>query len=192
MRQLTLADLANHGEVLDTQITLCEDRLAELDRQTTEIPLTIDRVFRVASLSPELETVVAEQDLLKATASSCELTSPAYGRVGVYRRQAGEFVSKGETLVEIYDSERPYVLVSVSLAQISDFSIGRHVRVAFDGTPTRKPLEGVVSDVISDAERNADAAVTPGAAMARVRITPVGRIWPTPPTGATALVQLLP
>jgi multidrug resistance efflux pump len=110
----------------------------------------------------------------------------------VYRRQPGEFVSKGETLVEIYDSERPYVLVSVSLAQISDFSIGRHVRVAFDGTPTRKPLEGIVSDVISDAERNADAAATPGAAMARVRITPVGRIWPTPPTGATALVQLLP
>jgi len=192
MRQLTLADLANHEEVLDTQIALCEDRLAELDLQTTELPSTIDRVFRVASLTSELETVIAEQDRLNAVEPSCELTSPAYGRVGVYRRQPGEYVSKGESLVEIYDSERPYVLASISLAQMSDFTIGRRVRVAFEGTPTRKPLEGIVSDVISDAERNADAAASPGAAMARVRITPVGRLWPTPPAGATALVHLLP
>jgi hypothetical protein len=75
---------------------------------------------------------------------------------------------------------------------MSKYTVGRHVRVAFDGTPTRKPLEGVIADVISEAERNADAASAPGAATARLRITPVGRLWPTPPAGATAVVQLLP
>jgi multidrug resistance efflux pump len=192
MRQLALADAANHEEVLDTQIALCEDRLAELDRRTTELPPAIDRLFRVDSLTTQLTEVAAEQERLNTSETASQVASPAYGRVGVYRRQPGEFVAAGETLVEIYDSERPYVLVSVSLEQMSDYKVGRHVRVAFDGTPTRKPLEGVISDVISEAERNADAASAPGAVTARLRITPVGRLWPTPPAGATALVQLLP
>lgn len=192
MRQLALADLANHEEVLDTQVALCEDRLAELDRLTAALPTTVNRVCRIESLQAELEAAIAEQDQLEKTEASCQVVSPAYGRIGVYRRQPGDLVSEGETLVEIHDSERPYVLATISLAQLSDFAVGRHVRVAFEGTPTRKPLEGVVADVISDAEVSADAATAPGAAMAQVRITPVGRLWPTPPAGATTLVQPLP
>jgi multidrug resistance efflux pump len=191
MRQLTLADLANHEEVLDTQITLCEDRLAELDHLAAELPGTVNRAFRIDFLQAELEAATAERDRLESMEASRQLVSPAYGRVGVYRRQPGDLVSEGETLVEIHDAERPYVLATISLSQLGDFSIGRHVRVAFEGSPTRKPLEGVVANVISDAERSADAATAPGAAMAQIRITPIGRLWPTPPAGATALVQPL-
>jgi multidrug resistance efflux pump len=192
MRQLAFADPANHEEVLDRQIRLCEDRLAELDRLTSALPTTINRACQIETLHAELDAAHAEQDRLESLEASCQLVSPAYGRIGVYRRQPGDLVSKGETLVEIHDSDRPYVLATISLAQLPDFAIGRHVRVAFAGTPTRKPLEGVVADVISDAEVSADAATAPGAAMAQIRITPVGRLWPTPPAGATTLVQPLP
>ena len=57
--------------------------------------------------------------------------------------------------MEIHDAERPYVLATVSLSQLADYSIGRHVRVAFEGTPTRKPLEGVVADLSHSEPRNA-------------------------------------
>jgi multidrug resistance efflux pump len=190
-RQLELADVANHEEVLNTQITLCEDRLAELDRLKAALPASIESSLRIDAMRAELATVSARCDELQNAAESFTIGSPAYGRVGVFRKRPGDFVSAGETMVEVFDAERPYVLVSLPVSGPCELAIGQHVRVAFQGLATRKPLEGVVADVVSDAERTADVAAGPGAATACVRITPVGRLWPTPPAGATAYVTAL-
>ena len=44
----------------------------------------------------------------------------------------------------------------------------REVVVAFEGVESKKPLSGVVAEVRSDAEVEADSAVTPGAVAARM------------------------
>ncbi len=191
-RRLELADVANHEEVLNTQIALCEDRLAELDRLQSSLRESIERAHRIGGIKGELAAVTSELSALENAADSYKIASPAYGRVGVYRRHVGDFASAGETLVEVFDAERPYVLLTIPVADMAELAAGRHVRVAFEGIKTRKPLEGVVAEVISDAERDADIAAGPGAATAKVRVTPVGRLWPTPPAGATAFVQPLP
>src|SRR5690606_7650109 len=149
LRRLGIADADNHTEVLNTQITLCEERLAELDRLKSELPEQIERSFGVDRIRDDLEAIEQRLESAKADDAKFSPKSPAFGRVGVYRRSEGEFVSAGETLVEIFDSERPYVLVTVPVSKLVELTSGRRVRVEFEGIRTRKPLEGVVAEVTS-------------------------------------------
>ena len=191
MRQLGLADASNHEEVLDTQIALCEERLAELDSLQKALPGQIERSCGVDRIEAELAEIDSQIAALQEATQPIVITSPAYGRVGVYRRPSGAFMASGETLVEIFDSERPYILLTVPISKLRELTAGRRVLVKFEGITTRKSLEGTVASVTSEAERDAEAALAPGSAQAQVKITPAGRIWPTPPAGSTVRVYLL-
>lgn len=189
-RQIQISDAVNHEQVLNAQVALCEERLARLDLLKGEVPSQVESALGIVHLRSDLAAIEAQIAEVESRDQSIKIPSPAYGRVGIYRREIGEFVSAGETLVEVFDSERPYILLTVPVSELDVLTPGREVRVEFEGIETRKPLRGVVADVASEAERNADAAVTPGTIVAQVRVTPVGRVWPTPPPGATAEVHL--
>jgi len=187
-RRIELADARNHDEVLGAQITLCEDRLAELERAFGALPGQLDRAHEVDRLRADLASLDGAIGQAEKSESYLLLASPAHGRVGVYRRKAGDVVAAGETIVQVFDAERSYVLVTVSLADARRFVPGGRVGVAFEGIASRKPLSGRIVEVTSEAEVDADSAVAPGTLSARVRIAPAGRLWPAVPPGTTALV----
>jgi multidrug resistance efflux pump len=186
--RLKLSEAANEEEVLDTQIALCDDRLAEIERSIGDLPARIGRALGTERLRADLTAVEERIAAAAEKETAVPVSSPAHGRVGVYRRKAGELVATGETIVEVFDAERPYVLVTVPLAEARRLEAGRRVRVEFEGMPTRKELEGRVADASSEAERDADAATVPDATAVQVRIVPAGRLWPVPPPGTTAVV----
>ncbi|MGC1276491.1 MAG: HlyD family efflux transporter periplasmic adaptor subunit [Planctomycetaceae bacterium] len=188
--RIEISDAVNHEQVLNAQVALCEERLARLDSLKDGIPSQVERSLGIDRLRSDLVAINAKLAEIEAGDKSTEILSPAYGRVGIYRRKVGEFAAAGETLVEVFDAERPYILLTVPISELAVLTPGREVRVEFEGIETRKPLKGVVADVASEAERNADAAVAPGTVVAQVRVKPVGRIWPTPPPGATADIHL--
>jgi multidrug resistance efflux pump len=190
LRQLELADATNHEEVLGAQILLCEERLAALDRLQDALPGHFEHSLGIDRLRRDLSSAEEALKEIAANENRIACLSPAYGRVGIYRKQPGDFVAAGQTLVEIFDIEQPYLLLTVPLSELATLTPGRRVRVVFEGISTRKPLEGVVATVASDADRNAEAAAAPGAVMAQVRVTPSGRIWPVPPTGTA--VRIIP
>ena len=190
LRQVEFSEVTNHEQVLDTQIALCEERLARIETLKAGIASQTRQSMGLDGIQSDLEGVNAALEALEGGADRTTIASPAYGRVGVYRRSVGDFVSQGETLVEVFDAERPYSLVTVPIGELARLTPGRTATIEFEGIETRKALKGVVADILSEAERNADAAIVPGAAVAHVRVTPMGRLWPTPPPGATAHVQL--
>lgn len=189
-RRMAIAEAANEEQVLNTQIALCEERLEQIELLKNAIPDQVARSLGVDGLTAELAAIEASLNDAAASETSAVVASPAYGRVGIYRCEAGERVARGATLVEVFDAERPYILLTVPISALSELPPGRVVRVKFEGITTRKPLAGVVADVASEAERYADAATLPGSVVAQVKVKPVGRIWPTPPPGSTAVVSL--
>lgn len=188
--RLQVADAINHEEVLQTQIQLCEDRLAKLDLLQASLPTRIEDSYDISRLETELADLRTKYEAAKAAESERDIVSPAYGRVGVWRQDVGEFASAGQTVVEIFDAERPFVLLRVPVSELLELTVGREVRVEFQGISTKKALEGVVHEIRSDAERDADSAIAPGATEALVRIIPTGRLWPAAPPGTTARVYL--
>ncbi len=183
-----LADLRNHEEVLKTQIALCEDRLAELDQSIADVPRQVDSVLEVDRLREDLAATEAALAQATKTHAATSVVSPAHGRLGVYRRGVGETAAAGETLVQIFDARRPFVLLTLGLEDVRRINVGQKVAVEFAGIPSRKPLSGKVVEIVSEAERDAESATTPGLLTARVRIIPAGRLWPDVPPGTTALV----
>lgn len=188
-RRLNLADALNHEEVLGTQVALCEDRLAELERSIAELPAQLDRAFEVDRLRSDLAAVEGRLKEAEQAETGAEIVSPAHGRVGVYRKKPGDAVVAGETVVQVFDAERTFVLLTVGLKEAARLAPGTRVGVEFEGVETKKPLFGTVAEVASEAEIEADAATTPGTLSARVRIAPAGRLWPVVPPGTTALVR---
>lgn len=188
-RRLSLADARNHEEVLGAQIALCEDRLAGLDRSIAELPRQLESAFEVDRLRNDLAAVEGRLKEASEAETGTAVVSPAHGRVGVYRRRPGEVVAAGETLVQVFDTERTFVLLTVGLSEAARLVPGTRVGVEFEGVPTRKPLSGTVVEVTSEAEVEAEAATTPGTLSARVRIAPAGRLWPVISPGTTALVR---
>ena len=188
--RLEIAEAINHGDVLQTQIQLCEDRLSKLDTLQSSLANTIEGSFGVARLKAELASIAARRKAASTGESAVEITSPAYGRIGVWRSEVGDQIIAGQTLVEIFDAERPFVFLRVPVSELLELTVGRKVRVEFAGISTKKALAGVVEEIRSEAELDADSARAPGASEAIVRIAPTGRLWPTPPPGTTARVYL--
>lgn len=186
--RLELAEAVNQYEVLQAQIRLCEDRLSGLEALQKRLPETLSDSLGIARMRAERAELEKQQAELKTAQQTRPVLSPAHGHVGIWRCKAGEYVAQGQTVVEIFDSQRPFVLLEVPVSELLDLTIGREVRVEFEGISTERPLSGVVSRVSSEAERDAEAAVAPGAVTASIAVTPVGRIWPTPPAGTTARV----
>ncbi len=188
--RLELAESVNQYEVLQAQIQLCEDRLAGLEALQKRLPETLSNSLGIARMKSEHAELEKRQAELKSIQQTSPVLSPAHGQVGIWRCEAGEYVAEGQTVVEIFDSQRPYVLLDVPVSELLDLTIGRKVRVEFEGVSTERSLSGVVSRISSEAERNAEAAAAPGAVTASIAITPIERLWPIPPIGTTARVFL--
>lgn len=191
-RRLELADLTNHEEVLDAQIALCDDRIAELEKLQESLAKQINHSCHVETLTDELNQLRLRRSELESSPKTLTANSPAHGRVGIYRKQLGDYVAAGETIVEVFDAERPYLLMTVPISSVREFPVQSRVRVEIEGIKTRKPLEGCVTDVILDSERDADSATSPGASLATIRVSPVGRLWPLASPGMAAIIRPIP
>jgi multidrug resistance efflux pump len=172
----------NAAEVLDAQISLCDQRLDDLRQLSARLPY---KVKQAAGLDRARNTLqAAEQELtrLEMQPHRVTLSAPSYGVVGVFRKAVGTSIVRGETVVELLDLDRPFLIVKVPSAQLHRFALGFEVTLQFPGDVKRS---GRVTSI--PPQTNADAT-SPGDAPIAVRIDPTGKLWPRVPVGSAVKV----
>ena len=172
----------NALEVATTQLQLCDQRLVELDKLKQQLPGSIARAAGVDRLELELAEASEKLNELQARSAEIPLRAPEYGKVGVYRKQAGDRVATGQMIVEILDQERRCVAVQVPSRELSIVAAGAAVELEFPGGEARA---GVVEAIAPQAmvTREDDALVT-------LRINPTEKLWPEVPAGSAVEVTV--
>lgn len=173
---------ASAAEAIAAQIALCEQRLAELK----DLDQKLEQQVRV---SLGVDTAEAQQRLAAAAIpaeladpAALTVTSPSYGVLGIFRKQPGERIAAGETLVQILDDDRRSIDVEVPSWAAVSFAPGRTVRLEF---PSRAERTGVIADIPPQTAAPTDAD---GDAPVKLTISPVGKTWPQIPIGSRVLV----
>jgi multidrug resistance efflux pump len=174
---------ATAAEALASQISLCERRLEQL----RILDQSLDRQIRQAhgiDAAEERCRLAAEALAAEETSQlSTTVTSPSYGLIGVFRKQPGDLVEPGETLVQILDDDRRSIEVEVPSWALVHFSAGKTVHLGFPGGDRRT---GIVSSIPPQTSRpDADAT---GDVPVRLTIEPSGKLWPMTPIGSRVLV----
>ena len=184
-----MAEQMNEEEVLATQLALCEDRLQSLATSKSSLNSEIAASLGIERLTLELSNVAAQLNALEMAPALRELSSQVHGRVGIYRHAVGDRLLPGETLVEVFDNQRPYVLLSVDLRQASRLNVGQQVELRFDQVEERKPFFGVVAQAVAASEQYSDTAGAENSVNVEIHLTPVGRLWPTVLPGTRVTVR---
>jgi multidrug resistance efflux pump len=172
----------NAAEVLDAQITLCDQRLAELRQLSARLP---NKVKQAAGLERARNTLqAAEQELtrLEMQPQRVTLSAPSFGVVGVFRQAVGTSVVRGATIVELLDLDRPFLIVKVPSVQLHRFAPGVEVTIQFPGDVKRS------GRVTSIPPQTYTETTSPDDAPIAVRIDPTGKLWPRVPVGSAVEV----
>ena len=172
----------NALEVATTQLQLCDQRLAELERLKQQLPESLARAAGVDRLQAELAEATAKLNELQARSAETTLRAPEYGKVGVYRKAAGDQVAAGETVVEILDQERRCVAVQVPSRKLPIVKAGTAVELRFPGGEARTGIVQAIPPQAT-ATREDDAVVA-------LRIDPTEKLWPEAPAGSSVEVTV--
>lgn len=173
-------------QALTSQITLCEQRLSELRTLEQGLESQI-RLSHGVQAAEERKRIAREQAAITDDPLACTaVTSPGYGLAGLPKKQKGDMVHPGETLIQILDDDRRTVEVDIPSQSAVLFHSGQKVRLEFPGREERLGIVASVSPQTGDAmtafpEANGDAPV-------RLSIEPAGKLWPTVSIGSRVLV----
>lgn len=171
------------AEALDSQIELCEQRLAELRHLDSLLDSQIRTSHGVDRAEEEYrlaaEAAAAEAD---NAPSGIAVASPGYGLVGLFHRQPGDRVEAGEVLVQILDDDRRSIEVEVPSAVVNRFQPGEPITLKFPGAELRTgTISAIPPQTSADRGEATDAVIT-------LAIEPTGRLWPHVPIGSQVLV----
>ncbi|MFO0919780.1 MAG: HlyD family efflux transporter periplasmic adaptor subunit [Planctomycetaceae bacterium] len=173
---------AGAAQALATQIELCEQRLEDLRTLDQQLETQIRTSFGVDA-AEELARQASDELAASESAPETTVVSPAYGIVGQFRKQAGDLVENGETLVQILDDERWTVDVEVPSWAAVKFSMNQHVQLEFPGKEMRT---GVVTEI--PPQTLASNEHVAGDVLVRLTIGSYGKVWPSVPVGSKVLV----
>jgi hypothetical protein len=95
----------------------------------------------------------------------------------VYQVQAGDHVPAHGAIVQIFDEDRPHVVVDVPSDRIAEFQPGKTLRLVFPGD---REASGKIEAIPPQTSR-VDAE---GRAVVSVLVVPRGKIWPAVPFGS--------
>lgn len=164
-------------ETLTTQVTLCEERLAELKKLQESLAERIRISAGVELAQTRLEQAEADRAALAAQAEELTIKAPAYGTLGSWRKQPGDAVAAGETIVSVFDEQQRYLVASIPARDTAWMTAGAIVTVEFPGVGFRQGrLAPLPPQLLSDDQ-------TAGEVCLAVRIEPTGRLWPALPYG---------
>jgi biotin carboxyl carrier protein len=183
-------DAQNAAEAHTVQLKLCEQRLTELDALKTQLPGEIERAAGVDVVTARLTQAVEELSQLEAEAETIELTATAWGTVGMFQKQIGDRVQKGDVLVELLDEDRCHLELHVPSRHVVDFAAGTEVVLLFPGGETRwgkvhsVPPQTIRSPRKTTGKNGLDALVT-------IRVDPIEKLWPSLPIGSAIEVKIV-
>lgn len=178
------------GEVYNTQIRLCDQRLDQLQRLKEDLPERLRRAKGVDVIETRLTAARQILKQLESRQPLISLRASSYGTVGVYRKHPGEKVSAGGAIVELLNQQQRYLIVQVPSREMTRFATGTQVTLRFAGGQQRRGIvRSVPPQTLEEASRRDtndhlhDVAVP-------VRVDPSGRLWPSVPIGSTVAVML--
>jgi len=180
---LRLEEARNAAEAFAAQLELCETRLAELQTLKRTLPAEIRRAAGIQVATARLAEAEAQLELLETERERLTLRSASFGTVGVFRKQAGERVSAGETIVELLDTDQRFVVVVLPSQQVAGLAAGTEVDLGFPGGEKRK---GRVRRIpVQTAFANGNLAGDNSPAMVPLQIDSADKLWPDVPVGAS-------
>jgi multidrug resistance efflux pump len=170
----------NAAEVLDTQMALCDQRLTELRQLSVRLPDKVKRAAGLDGVRNKLKTAEQELGRLEMQPQRVTLSAPGYGVVGMFRQAVGSHLTCGETIVELFDLDRSYLIAKVPSVHLHRFTPGLELTLRFPGNVERRGRVTSIPPQIN--------VETPGDASIAVRIDPMEKLWPRLPVGSTVEV----
>ena len=177
---------ASAAETIGIQLSLCENRVAEIEKLEKELETKVRISAGVNLAQQRLERAREELKTLEGQCDSLKITSPSYAIVGVPQRHAGDIVQAGETIVELLDPERRFLIAEVPSSAGAEFPTGSRVTLMFPGNEVR---DGIVRELPPQTDQPTGRTQE---SFLEVRIEPAGRLWPNVPIGSRVNVTVLP
>jgi multidrug resistance efflux pump len=164
----------------------CEQRIAELERRIDEIPEKVSRSMRIDTEQARLEFARQELALLEREQSKLTVRAQGHGRLGLFLRQVGERVAAQEPLVQLFDEERPYLLLQIPSERVADFTPGTELELVFPGN---RIGGGRVAEIPPQTSQSPAANGALGTTLVDVHVVPLGGLWPELPFGSQVVVR---
>jgi multidrug resistance efflux pump len=171
-------EAANNAlEVSTAQAEICDQRLAELTAIERDLPEQLRKSMGLEVLAQRQAEAKTRLERLATRKAELSVPAPATGTVGVYQVQAGDHVPAHGAIVQIFDEDRPHVVVDVPSDRIAEFQPGKTLRLVFPGD---REASGKIEAIPPQTSR-VDAE---GRAVVSVLVVPRGKIWPAVPFGS--------
>ncbi len=172
----------NSAEVNKAQAELCDHHIAELQKLRQSLPDMIRKAAGVDVAEAKLAEATEQLDALNHQKAGLSVVSPGHGLVGAYAKQVADPITAGETLVTIYDFERPFVDVDVPSRKINKLQVGQTIRLDFAGEDRKGRVESI-SPQAHHRDGDADSYIA-------VRLRPAGKLWPNLAINSAVAVRL--
>lgn len=167
------------------QIRMCDDRLAQLEREAKQLPEEIKVACGVKTAEARLKQLEQELADLELEHKTLTLVAEVHGTVGLLQAQTGDLVPARGQIVSLMDEDQPYLVVKVPSDRLVDYAPGTPLRILFPGRIER---QGKVEAVPPQAETEAKNSPSAPTQIAVV-VAPTGAAWPKIPFGASVEVQ---
>lgn len=177
---------ASASEAIGVQLGLCEQRMGEIRKLSQELEGKIKVSAGVDLAQQRLARARDDLAMLQQQRDGLKIASPGYGIMGVPQRQAGDIVQPGETIVDLLDPERRFLIAEVPSSAATEFSLDAKVSLLFPGGEQRT---GVVRELPPQTDQPTGRTQE---SFLEVRIEPSGRLWPAVPIGTRVDVSVLP
>ncbi len=179
---LKQAEAENRDETLQTRIDLCQKRLTALRQRHQDLPKQYEVASRVPQIQRALEAARNRAATLQTATAQESVKVPFFGITGHVDRQINDEVKIGDVLVEVFDRDREYLEATFPSRLAATMKPGDTVQVHF---PDNQPREGQIESIPAQARQSET-----GEAEIRVRVLPVGKVWPYLPIGSSVQVSV--
>jgi len=183
----------NAAEVNAAQVKICEQRMQGLEDLKRELARKIRHAEGIEVAEARLAQATEKLERLRQAQATLTLNGVAYRTVGVFRKNVGEQVASGETIVELLDNDRRFLIVDLPTRAVPEFPAESNVRLQFPGGQKctgrvrEIPPQTAAQASFNRARHNGDAAAFEE--VVTLRIDPTGKLWPDVPIGTAVEVS---
>jgi multidrug resistance efflux pump len=142
--------------------------------------------MRIDTEQARLQFARQELALLEREQSKLTVRALGNGRLGLFLKQVGERVTAQEPLVQLFDEERPFLLVQIPSERIADFTPGTELELVFPG---HRIGWGRVGEIPPQTSQATGANGALGTTLVDVHVMPLGGLWPELPFGSQVVVR---
>jgi multidrug resistance efflux pump len=167
----------NAQEVSSAQAEICDQRMAELSAIERELPEQLRRSMGLEVLAQRQSEAKTRLERLTTRKGELSVPAPATGTVGVYQARVGDHIPAHAPIVQLFDEDRPHVVVDVPSDRIAEFQPGKSLKLVFPGN---REASGRIEAIPPQTSRTG----TDGRAVVSVLVVPRGKLWPVVPFGS--------